>query len=394
MLDDPALRVDPYPVLAGLRERGALVDTGGGVRVATTRAACDELLRNRALGRIFTPREPQQTWETFNWLHADSVLDSEPPKHTRLRRLVAGAFGRGHVARLAPTIERICREQLADARRALRDGGWDVVEHYAEPIPVRVIAALLDWPEPDQHLLRPWSQAIVQMYELAPSDEQRAAAVRAAGEFASYVDDLADARAKKPGDDLLSDLVRVRDGSDRLSRTELIATVVLLLNAGHEASVNGFGNGLLSLLAAPGAQRAVRQHLADGGSLDTVVEEMLRHDPPLQYFERTATRDTTVAGRPVAEGEKVAALLGAAARDPEAFDSPDEFRWDRSGPAHLGFGAGIHFCLGAPLARLELATSLRELLRHTAGLSVVDVERRPTFVLRGCSRIVVADSSA
>ena len=183
-------------------------------------------------------------------MHADSILDSEPPKHTRLRRLVAGAFGRGHVQRLAPRIEELAAGLLAD----LPDGEFDVIEDYAEPLPVLVIAELLGVPEADRHHLRPWSQAIVRMYEVDRTEADEAAAREAAGAFAAYVEELAAERAKAPGDDLLTDLVTARDGSDRLSAHELVATAVLLLNAGHEASVNGFGNGLHSWLTAPDRQ--------------------------------------------------------------------------------------------------------------------------------------------
>lgn len=390
-LSSPQVLDDPYPVLDALRDRGPLVDGGQGVLVATTYDACNAVLRDRALGRIFRPREPEAEWETFNWLHADSVLDSEPPKHTRLRRLVAKAFSRGHVKRLAPRIEEICREQLADAGPALAEGTWDVIEQYAEPLPVRVIAELLDWPEVDQHLLRPWSQAIVKMYELGATEQDERDARDAAGAFAEYVARLAEQRADAPGEDLLSDLVAVRDGSDRLSQHEMVATAVLLLNAGHEASVNGFGNGLASLLGQPGAQEQVRSRGLGDDVVEPLVEEMLRHDPPLQYFERTATRDVELCGLTVPEGGTVAALLGAAARDPEAYADPTVFRPDRQGPAHLGFGAGIHFCLGAPLARLELQTSIRTLLARTTHLTVTSGTRRPTFVLRGYESLTVSD---
>jgi cytochrome P450 len=250
----------------------------------------------------------------------------------------------------------------------------------AEPLPVLVIAELLGVPEADRHLLRPWSQAIVRMYEMTRTPHEEAEAQRASREFAAYVEDLAADRARHPGEDLLSDLVAARDGSDRLSPRELVATAVLLLNAGHEASVNGFGNGLASLLAAGG----------DFGDPVTLVEEMLRHDSPLHLFERTATHDTVIEGVPVRAGQKIAALLGAANRDPAVFDDPDDFRPDRDPNPHLAFGAGIHFCVGAPLARLELATSAGVLLGRWPRLQVVEAVRRPTFVLRGYERLVIA----
>ena len=381
-LADAQVVDDPYAALAACRATAPVGwHEGLGMYVATSHAACNAVLRDRALGRIFQPREPEDDWGTFNWLHADSILDSEPPKHTRLRRLIAGAFGRGHVQRLAPRIEQLAEALMADCAQAVAEtGSVDVIETLAEPLPVLVIAELLGVPDADRHLLRPWSQAIVRMYELVRTADEDAAAQRACREFAAYVEALAADRARHPGEDLLSDLVAARDGSDRLSPRELVATAVLLLNAGHEASVNGFGNGLASLLAA-------------GGGCDdpvTLVEEMLRHDSPLHLFERTATHDTLVDGIPIRAGEKIAALLGAANRDPAVFEDPDTFLPGRDPNPHLAFGAGIHFCVGAPLARLELATSAGVLLGRWPRLQVVEAVRRPTFVLRGYERLVVA----
>ncbi len=384
-LTDPAIMADPYAALAQARSM-APVGWHSGLQMyaATSHAACNAVLRDRSLGRIFAPREPEADWATFNWLHADSILDSEPPKHTRLRRLIAGAFGRGHVQRLAPRIEQLavdlvegCAEQLAET------GRFDVIEGLAEPLPVLVIAELLGVPQADRHLLRPWSQAIVRMYEMTRTPAQEQAAQQACAEFAAYVEVLAADRARHPGTDLLSDLVAARDGTDRLSPRELVATAVLLLNAGHEASVNGFGNGVASLLASGALER---DGLADPALL---VEEMLRHDSPLQLFERTAVHDTMIEGVPIRAGEKIAALLGAANRDPAVFAAADDFRPMRDPNPHLAFGAGIHFCVGAPLARLELATSVGVLFGRWPRLRVVEATRRPTFVLRGYERLML-----
>ncbi len=381
-LTDPDVVADPYAALAACR---VMAPVGWhealGMYVATSHAACNAVLRDRALGRVFQSRSPEPDWDTFNWLHADSILDSEPPKHTRLRRLIAGVFGRGHVQRLAPRIEELAEGLVQDCAATVSGtGSVDIIEGLAEPLPVLVIAELLGVPEADRHLLRPWSQAIVRMYEMTRTPHDEVQAQRACREFAAYVEDLAADRARRPGDDLLSDLVAARDGTDRLAPRELVATAVLLLNAGHEASVNGFGNGLASLLAA-------------GGDFDdpvTLVEEMLRHDSPLHLFERTATHDTVIEGVPIKTGQKIAALLGAANRDPHVFEEPDEFRPDRDPNPHLAFGAGIHFCVGAPLARLELATSAGVLLGRWPRLQVIKAVRRPTFVLRGYERLVIA----
>ena len=387
-LADPATVADPYPHFAELRAIAPVAwHSGAGMYLATSHQACSAVLRDRRLGRLFTPREPAAEWETFNWLHADSILDSEPPKHTRLRRLVSGAFARGHVARLAPRIRELAATLLDEAAA---DGPFDVLAGYAEPLPVLVIAELLGWPEADRHLLRPWSQAIVKMYEVERTPRQELAARTAAGEFAAYVEDLAAHRSAhsppQPGADLLTDLVHARDGGDRLSTRELVATAVLLLNAGHEASVNGFGNGLHSLLESG----AALPDLDDEVAAATLVEELLRHDSPLHLFERTATAPVRIGDVTIEPGQKVAALLGAANRDPAVFERPDTFDPKRDPNPHLAFGLGIHFCIGAPLARLELQVSVRTLLSRFPGLELVEAVRRPTFVLRGYERLVVS----
>ncbi|WP_404391487.1 cytochrome P450 [Humibacillus xanthopallidus] len=401
-LTDPAFVAGPYPALAQARLKGPVQwHDGLGLWVTTTHAAAGGVLRDRRLGRIFRPRATGEDdpWTVFDWLHADSILDSEPPKHTRLRRLVAGAFNRGHVERLRPRVEQIADDLLTGVEAALDqpgEGGGrvDLIEAYAEPLPVLVICELLGAPATDWKRLRDWSQAIVRMYEVAPTRPAQEEAKRACAEFAAYVDELAAERAAHPGDDLLTSLVQERDGGDRLSRRELVATVVLLLNAGHEASVNGFGNGLGSLLAEPDQLAAVLGALGDDDgdgdkAVALLVEEMLRHDSPLHLFERTATRDVELHGVTIREGQKVAALLGAANRDPAVFDEPDRFRADRDPNPHLAFGAGIHFCLGAPLARMELQVSVRALLQRLGPLEVVQAVRRPTFVLRGYESLVV-----
>jgi cytochrome P450 len=236
-----------------------------------------------------------------------------------------------------------------------------------------VITALLGVPEQDGPQLVVLSNAIVKMYEYGLPAAEQDAAERAAGEFVAYLRELADGPLE---DDLISDL---RQGG--MTADELIATAVLLLMAGHEATVNVIGNGVYALLT----HRAQWERLvADSGLLDSCVEELIRFDSPLQLFERTATTDVEIAGFRVAEGEKIGALLGAAARDPAVFDDPDTLDIGRSPNAHLGFGMGIHYCVGAPLARVEIAAALRALTTRLPGLRLACTpRRRPEFVIRG-----------
>ncbi len=219
-----------------------------------------------------------------------------------------------------------------------------------------VIADLLGVPESDVAPLRPWSQAIVKMYEYDRTDEDDARAHVACDEFAAYVADLARTRRRSPGDDLVTHLAEVEAEGERLTERELVATCVLLLNAGHEATVNGFGNGMVALLQH--RDQWDRVAADPWGMAATAVEEMLRFDTPSQLFERTATRDVEISGVTVRAGQKIAAMLGSANRDPEVFADADSFDVGRDPNPHIAFGAGIHFCLGAPLARLEMQQSL------------------------------------
>ena len=394
-LSAPEFVADPYPVLAEERLRcrfdgvEAAWHEPTGMWLTFTHAAANAVLRNRRLGRIWTGREPADYLEPFNLLHRNQMMENEPPQHTRLRRIVAGAFNRGHVERLRPRVRLLARTLLADVDRS----GFDVVGEYAEPLPVLVIAELLGVDPSTATQLRVWSQAIVRMYEPSPSPEVVDAAVSAAQVFADLVREVARQCAASPRNDLISDLVRssvlVSDPTDDqpLTEDEVVASAVLLLNAGHEASVNVFGNGLVGFLRSG----ALVSTSSTAGSVELLVEEMLRFDSALQLFERTATQDVDVAGVQVRKGKKIAALLGAANRDPDAFEAPDEFRADRDPNPHLAFGAGLHFCVGSPLARMELAESLALLLDEMPDLRLAgEPESRGTFVLHGYGSVMVS----
>jgi cytochrome P450 len=385
-LTDPGFVDDPYPWFAAARAESPMVwHEPTGQWLAVTFDAANAVLRSRALGRLWRDREPPERLEPFNVLHRHQMMENEPPDHTRLRTLVAAAFNRGHVERLRPRVRALAAGLLDQV-----DGNatFDVLADYAEPIPVSVIAELLGVPEADRHLLRPWSAAIVRMYEYGRPPETEPAAVAAAGEFTTYMRALAADRRATPRDDLVSDLAREAADGQRLSDDELVASAILLLNAGHEASVNVFGNGMVALFRNPAELARVR---TDPSVVETAVEEMIRYDAPLQLFERTATADLDLDGVLVNRGEKVAALLGAANRDPAVFVDPDRMDVTRDPNPHLGFGAGIHFCLGAPLARLELQMSVPALLARFPRLELAEAPQlRPTFVLRGYQSVRVS----
>lgn len=389
-LQNPEFIEDPYPQLAELRKVGEPVwHDGLQVFLAATHSDANAVLRNRALGRIFKPKEPLDQWDTFNWLHADSILDSEPPKHTRLRSLVMKAFNPKKIESLRPEVERLTALLLDQAEAKLREQGeFDLIADFAEPLPVKVIASMLGFPDSDEHLLRPWSQAIVKMYEVSPSDKDKAEAQTASAEFADYVQNLMTERKRNPGTDLISDLAMVEEDGEKLNAHELIATCVLLLNAGHEASVNGFGNGMVATLKNPAQDALLKSN--PKGLAATAVDEFLRFDAPLHLFERTATEDTEIGGVKIAQGQKIAALLGSAGRDEHVFDRADELDLTRDPNPHIGFGAGIHFCIGAPLARMEMTTSLPALIERFPALALAgEPARRQAFVLRGYESVSV-----
>jgi cytochrome P450 len=389
--NNPTFVADPYEQLKALREIGKPVwHEGMQVFLAARHGDANDVFRNKSLGRIFTDKSPEFEWETFNWLHSDSILDSEPPKHTRLRSLVAKAFNRNKIEGMRPAVERITQQLLDAIDEKVKSGeNFDLIADYAEPLPVKIIADLLGFPESEEHLLRPWSQSIVKMYEVNPSEQYQIEAKKAAGEFAEYVRNLAEHRKTNPGQDLITDLAMVEENGEKLNSHELVATCVLLLNAGHEASVNAFGNGMVAALERPDQAELLRKN--SRAITETALEEFMRFDAPLHLFERTATVDTELGGVKIEKGQKIAALIGSANRDSSVFEKADEMDLTRDPNPHIGFGAGIHFCLGAPLARLEMGVSLPALWEKYPNMQLAGTPvRRPTFVLRGYESVSIS----
>ncbi|MCU1688599.1 MAG: cytochrome [Jatrophihabitantaceae bacterium] len=392
-LTSPDVVAEPYPYFARERARGPVLwHEAMGMWLAFDHVSSSAVLRARTLGRIWTLRWPDEVLPAFTMLHVHSLLENEPPEHTRMRRLVAGAFSRGHVERLRARIEVLTSDLADSVEDAGSDGSpVDLMSLYAEPLPVQVIGELLGVPGADWHLLRPWSNAIVKMYEYGVTPVQRLEAEQASAEFVDYLRSLVVSRRAAPGDDLITSLVQETDSDGaRLTEDELITTCTLLLNAGHEATVNTTGNGFYAMLQHPEQHAAITAASEDPAAAAVAIEELIRYDSPLQLFERTAMADTEIGGVTVRAGEKIAALLGAANRDPAVFDAPDAFDLTRSVNPHLGFGAGIHLCVGAPLARVELQSSLRTLVRRFPAMSLAETPiRRPEFVIRGLQELVV-----
>jgi len=389
-----AFVADPYPAYAELRGTGrAHYFEAADQWLIPHYADVSALLRDRRLGRTYlhrftheefgrTPPPPEH--EPFETLNGQGLLDLEPPDHTRIRRLVSKAFTPRTVEQLVPTVQRLAAGLVDDF---VEQGGGDLLSAVAEPLPVAVIAEMLGIPEPDRAPLRPWSAAICGMFELNPSEDTARAAVRASLDFSAYLRELITERRAHPGPDLISALVAAHDEGERLTEQEMVSTCVLLLNAGHEATVNTTVNGWWSLLRHPEQLAALR---ADHGLLPTALEELMRYDTPLQMFERWVLDDIEIDGTVIPRGSEVALLFGSANRDPARFTDPDTLDLTRRENPHITFGAGIHFCLGAPLARLELAASFGELLRKAPGLRLVaEPEWNPGYVIRGLKELRV-----
>ena len=291
---------------------------------------------------------------------------------------------------MRPAVERITQRLIDEIDIKIKNNEtFDLIGDYAEPLPVKIIADLLGFPESEEHLLRPWSQAIVKMYEVNPSQQYQAEAKKAAREFADYVHQLATYRKTNPGNDLISELAAVEEGGEKLNAHELVATCVLLLNAGHEASVNAFGNGMVAVLEREDQAKLLRENAR--AITDTAVEEFMRFDAPLHLFERTATAPTEIGGVRIEPGQKIASLIGSANRDEKVFQNPTEMNILRDPNPHIGFGAGIHFCIGAPLARLEMSVSLPAIWEKFPTMKLASTPvRRPTFVLRGYESVAIS----
>ncbi|MGI3225571.1 cytochrome P450 [Streptomyces sp. GTA36] len=391
---DQAFLANPYPAYADLRAQGRVhYYEPTNQWLVPHHADVSALLRDRRLGRTYQHRfthedfgrtAPPAEHEPFHVLNDHGMLDLEPPDHTRIRRLVSKAFTPRTVERLRPYVDGLAAELVGELVEA---GGGDLLKVVAEPLPVAVIAEMLGIPESERAQLRPWSADICGMYELSPSEETAEKAVRASVEFTEFLRELIAVRRKEPGDDLVSGLIAAYDEGDRLSEQEMISTCVLLLNAGHEATVNATVNGWWALFRNPDQLAALR---ADRGLVGTAVEELMRYDTPLQLFERWVLDEIEVDGTVIPRGSEVALLFGSANHDPAVFAEPESLDLSRPENPHISFSAGIHYCIGAPLARIELAASMGALLDQAPSLKLAaEPERKPNFVIRGLEGLLV-----
>jgi cytochrome P450 len=388
----PEVAADPYPVYARLRDESPVfysAQTGLTLfaRYEDVRSLVLDSRLARTMDHVTSPemlatRRRDAGWDrlpNYSRYVRVNLLETEGADHSRIRRLVAAAFGPRRIRELRDRIRALVG-RLIDAR--MSDGRMDFIADLAAPLPVHMIAELLGWPEEERHRLRPWSAAIVRLYEKDHTSDDETHAEIATREFASMLSRLAAERRAAPRDDLISELVAVSDSGDRLAPDELISVCMLLLNAGHEATANAAGNGLWALLRHPDQMARLN---ADASLLPSAIDEMLRYDAPLQLFHRYVLEDLEYRGFEFRRGEMVGLLYGSANRDPRAFDRADEFDAGRIPNRHLAFGAGAHFCLGAQLARLELEVLFATLLESLPTLKLEgDAPRyRPGLVFRG-----------
>lgn len=345
------------------------------------------LLRDRRFGRqiLHVASREELGWpETPSHLKAfyafeqHSLLELEPPVHTRLRSLVTRSFLSRQVERLRPAMVSLCNGLIDEFETK---GEADLLAEFATPIPVIVICDLLGVPSEMVQQLLLWSHDMVAMYQARRDRAVDDAAVAATIAFSDFMRGYIKERRKSPREDLLSELIHAEEQGNKLSEDELVTTAILLLNAGHEATVHAIGNGVKALL-----ELGIRDNISGGH-----IEELLRYDAPLHLFTRYALEDLDYAGIRFRKGEEVGLLLGAANRDPARFAEPDRFDPARDPNPHVSFGAGIHFCIGAPLARLELQVALPLLFHRLPKLALAEPPRyRDTYHFHGLERLQAA----
>jgi cytochrome P450 len=399
---DPATAVDPFPSYARLRAAGPVWRSPqSGIYFITRHADVHAAWRDKRLGSDFSQRYTAEEFLTnsadlqpwrddryadFKAFERWDMIALEPPDHTKLRRLVTTAFTPRSVEAQRAPAHALISARIGAARAS---GSLDLVRDLAEPLSLTIICELIGVPESERMRILSLSHDVVSMYEPSPSDEVKERANLAVREFSAYTADLIKARRTKPAADLLTGLIKATVDGDRLSDAQVISTVMVLLMAGHEASVNAAANGVAAFAQHPDEWRALRS-----GEVQTrvAIEEILRWDPPLQFFQRWVLEEGfEVQGVPIPRGSKVGLMIGSSNRDPDKYEQPDAFKIARGDTAHLSFGGGIHFCLGAPLARLEL-----ELLFDALASALPTIEllpgavRRPGFQFRGYVSLPIA----
>lgn len=377
---------DPYPLYDELRSVAPIYqDPATGTWILTRFADCEAILRNPrwssdpSHARHKRSIEEMSTREVIGELDFPVLLFMDPPDHTRLRKLVSKAFTPRSVERLRPRVQELVDGLLDEAEER---GGMELIHDFAYPLPVTVICELLGVPSEDQHLFGPWSSDASRLLDGDLDEETTQRGLSATMQLLNYFNDLYDERRASPRDDLLSALVAAEEEGDKLSEVELRATTLLLFIAGHETTMNLIGNGMLALLRN---RHEYERLCADPSLAASAVEELLRYDGPVHVTGRIALDDLEVGGHRFEAGEQVVTLLAAANRDPARFDEPATLDITRPENHHLTFSAGMHYCLGAALARLEGQVALASIARRFPHLELetTEPEYREHFVLRG-----------
>jgi cytochrome P450 len=396
----PEFLADPYPAYARIREQSPVFyDEGWDLTFFSRHEDVSTILKDRErFGRDFRHRlgidevdpdlyrriYPPQ-WPLWTRYIRESFIDLEPPRHTRLRRLVAKAFTKRSSEAFRGRLE-TAADRILD--HALDRESMEAISDFATPIPLAMIADLMGIEAADQPRLVEWSHAIVKVFDQNVSETEGQAAEQAIRDFIEFLEDVLAERRRRPRNDLISAMVEVEESGDTLTDEEIIGTSILTLNAGHEATVHAIGNGLLALTGFPEQYRRLHQGDAD---LGRAVDELLRFDSPLQMFERWVLEDTVVAGFPLSKGSKVGLLFGSANRDPDVFgDDAEGLDLDRAPNPHVSFGAGLHYCVGAPLARVEMEAALGRLAARVKLIRLVEAtDRIESLVFRGVGELRV-----
>lgn len=385
---DPAFLVDPYPIYRQVRERGPVTRTPLGLWAVSGHEACSAVLRDPRFGW----GDGATVADHFSTAEDGSVVRpfifADPPEHTRIRALVTKAFAARRVDQMREMAQRTVRELIDSARAEAGDGPLDLMRAVAHVLPGKMQSRLLDIPAEHEArfdtLTGDIARGLDPSFLLTPEEATRRDNARA--ELYEYIGELADRRRAAPGADFISELVAAEESGDRLNARELVVNCTLLLSAGYATTVNLIGNGMFALLNRPEQQEWLRAH---PDQVAGAVEEMLRFDAPVQMVSRVALAEAEIAGEKVSPGEQVMLLIGAANHDSEVYTDPDDLVLSRSTSRNLGFGLGIHFCVGAPLARLTAQVAVGALAQLDLALDTDTPTRVPNLVMRGLAELPV-----
>ena len=380
---------DPYPYMKELREMSPVVlDKTTDLQLVTRCDGVKAIQKSKNFSSsppddlegsessIVNPKEYEYFWKTEEF----SLLNLEGQLHGDLRNLVAKAFSNRQVQELRPFMEK----KSLDLLKNLKGERFDLLKDYAQPYSISVIGKLLGVPDDMSDKFLDWSNKIVKMYDLKVSAEDSTNAENAAKEFYEYTLSLINQKVNTPGDDMITRLANVTENDQKLTKDQIICTVILLLNAGHEATVNTIGNSIVTLAKS----NIETLGLDKKYNIKNIIEELIRFDSPLQFFQRWVLDNDDVGGVEVKKHSKIAILLGSANRDKESFAEPDKVNFERTNLSHTSFGGGVHFCLGAHLARLELEVSFHNLFSNSILLET-QPERTGAFGIRGYKEIEV-----